>query len=135
MTLLKLFHLVCSRSRHLGSLCHRQLPKAFLDIDEDEFTVKLFSPYLNVLDLLPSLFYVYDYFVCMGFCVPCVCSLPTEVKKRALGPWDWNCSQLWATMWVLGIGPMSSPASTSSHCCCVYWFLKIGTHSLLTAVL
>lgn len=56
-------------------------------------------------------------------------------QKRVLGPWDWNYSQLWATMWVLRIRLRPPLASTFLHWCCVYWFLKVGSHSLLTTIL
>ena len=60
------------------------------------------------LDLF-ILFYVNECFACMHVCVPCVSSVPSDVRRE---PWvPWNYSYVWwrAAMWVLGTEP-GSPA-------------------------
>lgn len=43
--------------------------------------------------------------VCLYVCVPHAFLILTEVRKGCWISWDWNYSQLWAAMWVLGIKP------------------------------
>lgn len=43
--------------------------------------------------------------VCLYVCVPHAFLTPAEARKGCWIPWDWNYSQLWAVMWVLGIKP------------------------------
>lgn len=45
--------------------------------------------------------------------VPCVCQVPTEVRRWSQTTWDWSYRWLWATIWVLGIEHGSSTRATS----------------------
>jgi hypothetical protein len=51
----------------------------------------------------PPTIHMYECFACMYVCAPCVCLVPTEVRRRCQILWNWSYKRLWATVWVLGI--------------------------------
>lgn len=55
-------------------------------------------------------FYVYSFMLFwLNLCLCIVwCMVPVEAKSENQIPWKWSYGQLWATMWVLAIGPGSS---------------------------
>ena len=58
------------------------------------------------------LFYVHECFVYMHVWALCECNV-SEVKRRFWPSWNWGYRYLSATMWVLGIEPVSSGRAVS----------------------
>lgn len=62
-------------------------------------------------------------FACIKVCAPCACLIPLEVRKGYQMPWNRSHKWLWATMWILIIGPGSFVKTRSTL---NYWAISLA---------
>lgn len=74
-------------------------------------------------DFFLMIYFILDVCVYLSICITMYMQVPVGVRREHWIPWNWNCRQLWTSLWVLRMEPTSFAKAASALSC---WAISLA---------